>query len=116
MSQSIYLFGNVGKDANIRILDNNVKVAVFTVACTKYIGKDDQEQAKKRTEWFTVQAWRSAAEEVEKNLRKGDRVAIHGEVRTRQYEKDGQKHFQTYVDVNFWEDIVIQPKQQAEQY
>jgi single-strand DNA-binding protein len=106
MGQQVYLFGNCGKDPEVKTVgDNNTKLATFTLATNKKI-KDE-----KVTEWHNVKAWRWAADKVEQKLRKGDVVAICGELHTDEWTDDnGEKKFRTWIEVAFFENIVIEPK------
>jgi single-strand DNA-binding protein len=106
----VILIGNCGKDPEIRSTPSGAQVASFSVATSeKWTDKDGQKHEK--TDWANIQAWRTAAEYVEKNVRKGMRVAIVGKLRTSTWEdKDGNKRYNTFVEVNFFSDVVVQAK------
>jgi len=95
----VILVGNVGKDPDVRYLDNNVAVANFTLATTErgYTGRDGQ-AIPERTEWHNIVVWRGLAQVVEKFVKKGTQLFIEGKIRTRSYDdKDGIKRYMTEV-------------------
>ena len=71
----VMLIGNVGKEPDVRYLDNGVAVASLTLATTErgyrlQNGTDVPE----RTEWHNIVLWRGLAETVEKYVHKGDKL------------------------------------------
>lgn len=93
------LIGNVGKDPEIRYLDNNVAVANFSIATTErgYTTRNGQ-TIPERTEWHNIVAWRGLAEVVEKYVKKGTQIYIEGKIRTRTWDdKDGIKRYTTEI-------------------
>ncbi|MFN4121692.1 MAG: single-stranded DNA-binding protein [Flavobacteriales bacterium] len=92
----VILIGNVGKDPEIRNLDNGVKVANFPLATTEIYKKDGNRM--EQTEWHSIVLWRGLAEVAEKIVRKGSQVYIEGKLRTRSWEdKDKVKRYSTEV-------------------
>ena len=59
----VILIGNVGKDPDVRYLENNVCVANFTLATTER-GYTTQSgiQIPDKTEWHNIVVWRGLAE------------------------------------------------------
>ena len=114
MSKSIcqlLLIGNCGKDPEVRILENGVKVATFSVATsTGGYKKSDGTEVPEKTSWHNIVAWRGLAEIAEKFLKKGDKVTILGTISYREYEKDGVKHYIT--DILAY-DIVLMGKSES---
>ena len=93
----VTLIGNLGKDPEVQTLENEVKVAKFSVATTENF-KDDKGQSRSNTDWHSVVLWRSMAELAEKYLHKGSLVYVEGKLKTRSYDdKDGQKRYVTEV-------------------
>ncbi|MBN2166347.1 MAG: single-stranded DNA-binding protein [Marinilabiliaceae bacterium] len=95
----VILVGNVGRDPEVRYLDNNVAVANFPLATTErgFTSRDGQ-QVPDRTEWHNIVAWRGLAQIVEKYVKKGNPLFIEGKIRTRTYEdKDGIKRYTTDI-------------------
>lgn len=92
------IIGNLGKDPEIRVLDNGTKVANFSIATTKEWKDRDSGEKRSHTEWHNVQAWRGLAEIVEKFVKKGHRLYISGESQTRSYEdKDNITRYSTTI-------------------
>ena len=93
----VILVGNLGKDPEVRHLENNVAVATFSVATSESY-KDKTGQRVEKTEWHNVVLWRGLAEVAEKFLKKGQMVYIEGKLRTRNYQdKEGQTKYATEI-------------------
>lgn len=104
------MLGNVGKDPDVRRLENNACVAQFSLATTKkgYTAKDGQ-QVPERTEWHSLVAWNKLAEVIEKFVKKGDKLYVEGELRYRNYEdQNGVKRYITEIYVENME--MLTPK------
>lgn len=83
----IILLGHCGKDAEVRMVGEN-KVATFSLATTeKY----------KNTEWHNIVCWGNTAELAEKYIKKGTQLFIEGKLRTRSWDKDGEKRYVTEI-------------------
>lgn len=93
----VILVGNLGKDPEIRYLDNGVAVANFSLATTENY-KNKQGERVSQTEWHNIVFWRGLAEVAEKYLKKGDSVYVEGKLRTRRWEdKDGNPRYTTEI-------------------
>lgn len=91
MLNKLMIIGNAGAAPEIREV-NGVKVANLNVAVTERGYKTTGgKEFPERTDWFTVIAWRGLAEILEKYVAKGDKLYIEGKMKSRTYEKDGQK-------------------------
>jgi single-strand DNA-binding protein len=93
----VILIGNLGKDPEVRHLENGATVANFTLATTEsYKNKDGNKV--EQTEWHNIVLWRGLAELAEKYLRKGQSIYIEGKIRTRSWEdKEGSKRYTTEI-------------------
>ena len=100
MYQRLEVIGNVGKDPEIRVVGDN-KVANFSIAATErgYTTKSGK-QVEEHTEWFNCEVWGGLASVVEKFVHKGDRLMLEGKLRTRSYDKDGEKRYVTDFKVS----------------
>lgn len=89
----VFLIGNVGRDPDVRYIDNGVAVAQIRLATTeKGYTLPNGVQVPDRTEWHTVVLWRGLAQTVERYVKKGDKVFIEGQIRTRNYtDKSGKQ-------------------------
>ncbi|MBI4647824.1 MAG: single-stranded DNA-binding protein [Bacteroidia bacterium] len=91
------LIGNVGKDPEVRYLENGVAVANFSLA-TSEVYKNKAGEKITTTEWHNIVLWNRLAETAEKFVKKGTPLFIEGRIRTRQWEdKDGNKRYTTEI-------------------
>ena len=101
MSKSVnqvILIGNVGKEPEIRVFENGIKVATFSVATsTGGYKKQDGTDVPEKTSWHNIVAWRGLADISEKFVHKGDKLTVIGSISYREYEKDGVKKFITDI-------------------
>lgn len=92
----VILVGHLGKDPEVRHLDNNVSVASFPLATSETYNKDGRRV--EQTEWHNIVMWRGLADIAAKYLHKGKLVYIEGKIRTRNYEdKEGVKRYATEI-------------------
>jgi len=94
----VILVGNLGTDVEFRALPSGANLAKFRMATTDMRSKD--EQGNPRTEWHNIVVWNKLAEICSQYLSKGRQVYIEGSLRTRMYEKDGQRKYFTEVHAN----------------
>jgi len=93
----VILIGNLGKDPEIRYTPSGDAIANLTLA-TSESWKDKQSgEQKELTEWHRVSAFGKLAQIMGEYLKKGSKVYIEGSLRTRSYDKDGQKHYSTEI-------------------
>ena len=100
----VMLIGNVGKDPEVRYLENNPapqgtnpKVAQFTLATTERF-RDRNGEVRENTEWHNIVAWRGLADLAEKYIRKGSQLYIEGRIRTRSWnDQAGAKQYRTEI-------------------
>jgi single-strand DNA-binding protein len=89
----VMLIGNVGKDPEIRHLENESMVASFPLATTEHY-KDKNGEWQDQTEWHNIVCWRILAERVEKYVKKGSQLFIEGKIRTNSWvDLSGQKRY-----------------------
>lgn len=90
---NIWIGGAVGRDPEIKFLQDGKKVANLSIAVDN--GKN------KETDWFDVTAWEAKAEIIEQFVCKGSVVIINGSIHQRKWEdKDGVKHTKYVVTAN----------------
>jgi single-strand DNA-binding protein len=94
MYNEVTLIGRVGKDAEVRNLENGTSVISFSLATSERYQKNNEWQ--EITQWHNIVAWRELAER-RADLQKGERVLVVGKVTYRQWEKDGVKHYATDI-------------------
>lgn len=93
----VILVGRLGKDPEVRNLENGAVVANFSVATSESYKDKTTGEKKEITEWHNVVLWRGLAEIAQKYLHKGDMVYIEGKLRTRSWEKEGVTRYTTEV-------------------
>ena len=95
----VILIGNVGKDPDIRYLDNNVCVASFTLATTERgYTTSAGIQIPDKTEWHNIVLWRGLAKITEQYVKKGTQVYIEGKLRTRSWDdQNGIRRYTTEI-------------------
>ena len=98
------LLGYLGGDAKIKEFPNRTSVGEVAVA-TDYSVQDEKGAWKERTEWHSVVIWGAAAAAAV--LKKGARVHLTGRLRTRSWEKDGERRYKTEVVCNASDVIVV---------
>lgn len=93
----VILLGNLGKDPEVRHLENGKAVANFSIATSESY-KDKTGERVTNTEWHNVVLWSPLAEIAEKYLKKGSQVFIEGKITTRSYDdKEGVTKYITEV-------------------
>jgi len=106
------VIGNLGRDPDMRYTPGGQAVTCFTLAATRTWSSADGGR-RDSTEWFSVVSWGSLAEICNQYLRKGRRVYVEGELRTRCWEQpDGQRHHRTELVAN--EMIMLGPRPMSE--
>ncbi|MGC1240840.1 MAG: single-stranded DNA-binding protein [Chryseosolibacter sp.] len=93
----VILVGRLGKDPEVRNLENGVSVANFTMATSESYKDRTTGEKKEVTEWHNIVLWRGLAEVSQKYLHKGDLVYIEGKLRTRSWEKEGVTRYTTEI-------------------
>ncbi len=94
----VILVGNLGKDPEIRTLENGVKKASFSLATSEVFKDKVTGDKRTETEWHNIVIWRGLADIAEKYLKKGQQVYIEGKIKSRQYkDKEGIQRYITEV-------------------
>lgn len=83
------LIGFSGREAEQKFTKNGTPYAVLSLA-TRTSWRNDQDEWESRTEWHRIIAWSKLAE-FALTLTKGALLQVEGELRSREYEKDGTK-------------------------
>lgn len=93
----VILVGHLGKDPEVRHLENGVNVASFSLATTETITNKSGER-QDLTEWHNIVVWRGLADVAEKYLKKGKLIYVEGKIRTRSWDdKEGVKRYTTEI-------------------
>ena len=93
----VILVGNVGKDPEVRYLDENTAIAKFPLA-TSETYKNRSGERVTNTEWHNVVLWRGLATVAERYVKKGTQLYIEGRIKTRSYDdQDGNRKYITEI-------------------
>ncbi len=95
----VILVGNLGKDPEIRTLQDGTKVVNFTMATSETWNDRASGERKERTEWHRVVVFNDRiADVVEKYVKKGAKVYVEGSLQTRKWtDQSGQEKYTTEV-------------------
>lgn len=105
MVNRVILIGNLGKDPEVRRLENGAVVAKFSVA-TNESYKDRSGEWQTQTEWHDVVVWRTLAERAESSLKKGMTVYVEGKLTHRTWQdQDGNNRYTTEVVASYFRTI-----------
>ena len=97
MLNKVTLIGRLGKDPEIKTFDNGNSIANFTLA-TNESYKDKNGERKEVTDWHNIQIGiPGLVKLVQQYFKKGDVMYLEGKIRTREYEKEGQKRYITEI-------------------
>jgi single-strand DNA-binding protein len=96
----VILIGNLGNDPETRYMPSGGAVTNITLATSEGWRDKQTNEQKERTEWHRVVFFNKLAEIAGEYLKKGSKVYVEGSLRTRQWEKDGQKHYTTEIVAN----------------
>jgi single-strand DNA-binding protein len=100
MINKVTLVGHLGRDPEIRRLENGTAVGRIAMATNENY-KDANGEWQTTTEWHDVIVWRALAEQVEKNIKKGSFVYVEGKLTHRKYtDKNGIERYATEVVAN----------------
>ncbi len=100
MHNKVSLIGRLGKDPAIKVFNPNSSVAEFPLATTETY-KDKDGKWVELTDWHNIKIPNKfMAERAEKYLHKGSFIFLEGKLRTRSYDKDGEKKYITEVVVD----------------
>jgi len=93
--QRIIITGNLGRDPELRTLQNNDQVCALNVGVKQGWGD------KASSNWFRCSVWGKRAQTVTDNLRKGQKVTIIGELTIGDYQ--GKPQYDVRVDDVDWQ-------------
>ncbi|MBL4655231.1 MAG: single-stranded DNA-binding protein [Bacteroidia bacterium] len=94
----VTLIGNLGKDPEVRYLEDGTAIAKFSLATTESY-KNKAGEKVESTEWHNIVLWRGLAEIAEKYLTKGKAIYLEGKIKSRSWEdKEGNKKYITEIN------------------
>ena len=102
MVNRVILIGNLGRDPEVRRLENGAVVAKFSVATNENY-KDKSGEWQSQTEWHDVVVWRSLAERAEQQLKKGGQIYLEGKLTHRSWQdQEGNNRRTTEVVASYF--------------
>ena len=106
---AVVLIGRTTRDIDLRRTGNGTAVASFTLAVNRDFKTNDGQEA----DFIQCVAWKKTAELLEQYVHKGDRIAVNGSIRTRNYEDShGRTVYITEVLVNHVEFLETKKREQ----
>ena len=94
----VILIGNLGRDPEIRSLNNGDRVANLRIATSETWRDKSTGERKEKTEWHSVVIFNDNIVKVAENyLKKGSTVYIEGSLTTRKYEQGGVEKYTTEI-------------------
>ncbi len=95
----VILVGNLGKDPELRSMQNGGRVCNLTVATSENWKDKSTGERKEKTEWHRVVIFNDNLSQIaEKYLRKGSKVYIEGALETRKWtDNSGQEKYTTEI-------------------
>jgi single-strand DNA-binding protein len=93
------LLGNVGKDPEIRSAQSGDRIASFSLATSEQWKDKSTGEKKEATEWHNVVVFnQNLIPVIEQYVKKGGRVYIEGQIKTRKWQdKEGQNRWSTEI-------------------
>ncbi|MHA6824299.1 single-stranded DNA-binding protein [Ralstonia pseudosolanacearum] len=93
----VIIVGNLGADPETRYMPSGDAVTNIRVATTDRYKDKASGEMREATEWHRIAFFGRLAEIAGEYLKKGSQVYIEGRLKTRQWEKDGQKQYSTEI-------------------
>jgi len=95
----VILLGNLGRDPDIRTMQNGKKVCTFSIATSNSWKDKETGEKKEKTEWHRVVVFNEGLVDVVENyVKKGSKLYIEGSLQTRKWTDDsGTEKYTTEV-------------------
>ena len=88
----VFLIGNLTRDPELTETASGVSVCKFSIAVNRRTNGDP------KTDFYNITAWRGLGETVAKYAKKGNKIAVCGNIELRDYEdREGRKR--TAIDI-----------------
>ena len=90
MINNCVFMGRIAQDFELKKTTSNISVCSFTLAVQRSYKKEGEDY---KTDWIDCVAYRNTADFVSRYFRKGELIAVQGEIQTRTYkDKNGSTH------------------------
>ena len=94
----VILVGNLGRDPEVRSMQNGGKVCNLSVATSERWKDRNTGEQQEKTEWHRVVFFGRIAEIADQYLKKGSQVYVEGKLQTRKWEdRDGNERWTTEI-------------------
>lgn len=94
----VTLFGNVGRDPEIRSITSGERIANLSLATTEKWTDKGSGERKEATEWHRIVAFGAIVDTIEKYVHKGSKLLVEGSVRTRKWvDQSGTERYTTEI-------------------
>lgn len=93
----VTIIGNLGQDPETRATPGGIPITNISVATSEKWKDKTTGQPVERTEWHRIVFFNRLAEIAAQYLKKGSKVYIEGQLRTRKWDKDGVDHYSTEI-------------------
>ncbi len=105
----VILIGHLGKDPEVRSFDSGNRIATFSLATSESWTDRANNEKKERTEWHNIVLQGDGLARVaEQYLRKGSKLYVEGQLRTRKWQdRDGADRWTTEVVVGVRGQLVL---------
>ncbi len=106
----VCILGNVGKDPEIRSMQDGNEIANLTVATSESWKDKNTGEKKEKTEWHRIVIFNKNLVGVVKNyIKKGSKVYLEGALQTRKWtDKDGMEKYSTEIVLqNFGGNLIM---------
>ncbi|WP_052042035.1 single-stranded DNA-binding protein [Paracoccus sphaerophysae] len=100
MINKVELLGRLVGDPEIRTAQDGTKIARFRVITSEVFKRQGDSDWTERTEGHTVVVFDHQIKTLQDRAKKGMMIYVIGILRTRSWDKDGEKRFATEVTVN----------------
>lgn len=98
MLNSVQLMGRFTRDPELRTTQNGISTCSFTIAVDRNFVRQGEER---KADFIGCVAWRQTAEFISRYFKKGDMIAIEGNIQTRTWDDtEGKRHYVTEVVVD----------------
>ncbi|MFL0409558.1 single-stranded DNA-binding protein [Microbacterium paludicola] len=101
MTDIITITGNIATPPEHKVLPSGIPVTRFRVASgTRRFDREANRWVDGPTNWYSVSAYRTLADNARNSLQKGERIIVTGRLRLRAWESDGKKGMEAEIDAD----------------
>lgn len=97
MYNKVILIGNLGNDAEVRVINEENRIISFSLATTNTY-KNKQGEKVTDTQWHNCEYWNKS--KISDYLKKGTKVQLDGSIKYEKYDKDGVTKYVTKIIVS----------------